>query len=416
MKKMLPAFAFALFLCQPLLADQYQVVRTESYDAQNTLTAIDWKDWDYFNNKDLLFPVREGMSNGREFTYKYEADAKFANPSKRTAFLVKSTDGAPVSTSAWYSQTLYNYNAQDFLTFEFTTYANGDKESITYKLDAKNRVIEKTVEWTTAADKKKTTSVFTYSYVGELRQPSKVSLKDGTYSEELHYSSANLLQKKEVYRDGALSATVTYNYNELKLVSEQITAGSVGEVLSREKYFYGMYKPTGEVRKNLDDWLKRYTTDGASLETVLRKYYFTVARNPQYNDQLRNAYYIVANMYFKKEQYESAIMFYKKAIGYGKSNVAGSEDISVLRRYFYARWDISTAGSTGTEYFCAYNIACCLTRLNQWDDALLWLDLGWQIGFNDAALMMSDKDLQFLKLMKEEEFTQIKDRTWKPPQ
>jgi tetratricopeptide (TPR) repeat protein len=417
MKKTVIAAAFAVSLLAPAwAADQYQIVRTESYDGANALTAIDWKDWDYFNNKNLLFPVREGMSNGREYVYKYESDAAFSNPAKMTTYLVKSVDGAPVSTTAYYSQTVYNYTSDDQLIFEFTTYANGDKEAVTYKQDSKKRTAEKSVEFTTGADKTKKSIVYLFTYAGELKQPAKMSTKDGAYLEANTYNAANAIVKKEISKDGALSSTVTYKYNELKLLSESLTSDASGQAVSREKYFYGMYKPFGEVKKNLDDWLKRYAGDGASMEVVLKKYYFTVARNPQYNEQLKNAYFTVANYYFKKEQFETAAQYYKRAISYGKSNVTGSDDIEILRRYLYTKWEINATASAGTETNCAYNVACCYSRLSRWDEALLWLDFAWQIGFTDAKLMSSDKDMQYLKLMKEDEFNQIKDRKWQPPQ
>ena len=416
MKKILFAASIALILGTPVFADQYMVVRTEVYDGEKNLQSIDWKDWDYFNGKDLLFPAREGMSNGREFTFKYDADAAFTQPAKRTAFLIASKDGAPTSATAFYSQTVFNYSKDELLLFEFTTYSNGDKEAVTYKYDAKRRISEKAVEFTSGADKTKTSAVLIYAYSGDLKLPSKVSSKDGTSVEESTFSSAGVLQKKSIFKDGALQSIISYSYNEQKLLSEALTADAAGEPVSREKYFYGMYKPFGEVKKNIDDWSKRYVSEPANLEAALKKYYFTVARNPSYNDQLRSAYYSVANAYFKKEQFETAADYYKKAISYGKSNVTGSDDILILRRYLYSKWDLSSTITKGTEPFCAYNIACCYSRLNRWDEALLWLDFAWQIGFSDAKMMMADTDLQYLKLMKEEEFSQIKDRKWTPPQ
>ena len=403
-------FALMLFVAGAILmfADEYKPVRVETYDGQGKLQSVNWMDWDYFNKSLLVF--REGNTLGQEYVYKYIKDPKFVNPFKKMTYLVKDPEPSNASSNEAYSTTLYNYNTSELVTLEITIFANGDKESITYMRDKSNRIISKRHE--ISRNNNQSTVMYMYDY--SRKNVTTVKAQDGSSGETTYYDNRGDVMKTETSTNGKIDTVTTYRYDGRRNLASKTIVNAAGKTISVEKYSYGLYKPSGEVRTNMNRWLSQYGSNWKAMESVIQKYYANVARNDQYNDQMRQGYYLVGNGYFKSEQYNQAIVNYKKALSFGLTNVAGSEDINILRTYFYVPWDITASKSNGPEYYCAYNIACCLSRLNRFDEALLWLDFALQIGFKDKKLMAIDADLEFLKLMKEQEFKQIQNRTWHP--
>jgi hypothetical protein len=409
MKKMLYIFVLLVMGAFFSFADEYKPVRIEMYDGQGILQSIKWMDWYYYSSKILLI-IREGNTLGQEFSYRYTKDPKFVNPFQKRTYLVKDPDPSKANASEPYSTTLFNYNTAEYVTLEITLYANGDKESNTYTRDKNNRITSRRQE--TTRDKKQTVTEYTYDY--SRKNITAIASKDGLSGEKIHYDAKGNIIKIEFTENGKPVAVETYHYDARQNLISKKTAGAAGTTTAEEKYSYGLYKPSGEVKTNMAKWLAQYRDNWKAMEAVIEKYYSNVARNSEYNDLLRLGYYQVAAGYFKNEQYAKAIENYQKALSFGLSNVAGAEDIQVLRKYFYMPWNITAAKSSGAEYFCAYNIACCLSRLNRFDESLLWLDFALQIGFKDDKLMEKDADLVFLKLMKETEFKQVRERTWQP--
>lgn len=413
MRKYVYLIVLALVFVQNLGADEYQIVRKETFDAAGKTISQVWQEWDYFNKTNRLVMVAEGSTDGREYSYKYEVNKLWSKPSTKTAYIVKDADSANVSTTTPYYKTVYQYDSYDKLLTEVTQYKNGDKVFINYTFDGNGRLIKKLENLTTGPEKKKTTVAYTYEYPGASYYCSAVTTADGSYTEKYTYNSSNAILEKEIYDAANLVSYQTYQYNNWGALVGITKFKSDNSVDTKEVYMIGLFKPYAEVQKNIDNWLITYQNDIPSLEVVLSKYYFYVNRNSQYNMQLWQAYTMIGNMYYGKENFKTAVVYYKKALSYAPLNIAGTERIDLLRKYFYFDWKIKSSPKK-SEYYTAYNCACALALSGDFENALLWLDFAIQIGFNEAETLKNDGDFNILRMAYEDEYLSILARKWNP--
>jgi hypothetical protein len=414
MKKSVLVILFAVAGLAAAFADQFQVVRIDRYDGQGNLTSVSWLEWDYFNKTDLLYVQREGNTFGQEFRYKYIADEKMLYPFKKQVFVEKDPDRSNANPNIWALETTYKYkeySKKEFLSLELRLSSSGQQETISFSRDTNGRTLEKRVSFDPA---KEGAGTIVYTFTYKPKTDLVESLSGGGTEEKYSYDAKGALVKTEFFKNGQLDAVETYQYGGDKgalIVAKTVSMAS-GQTVSTEKYTYGLFKAAGVINKEISALLGKFNQNITAVEAQLNAL-SQVARNREYNDQMRTGFAKLANEYFNKEKYEEALRYYKKAIAFSTFNAAGTEEIAMLRKFFYSPWGAPST-KPESEMSCAYNAACALTYLERWDEALLWLDFACQIGYNDKQNMNKDRDLEYLRLMKKDDFAKIRDRIWKP--
>jgi tetratricopeptide (TPR) repeat protein len=117
--------------------------------------------------------------------------------------------------------------------------------------------------------------------------------------------------------------------------------------------------------------------------------------NPELNS-------LLADVYQKREDYDSAARYYKKVAGYNPKLIPALQNMAVLsarkgndRAALDILKEIIAIDPDRADTY--YNVACIYAKQKKIDDSLLWLRKAVEKGFHDVNLLQTDRDLDNIR-------------------